>query len=191
MKLLDIFTFLRVDIINDYLYNIWHLVENVGNNVTWCLKEKGRKKDEKDCLSTATSLGSETENPSHICFLFQFSLKHKYHCVENLTIVVHIYNIIISHDDLPWLCLHPLFNRCIRSIIGRLGNMKKACVRVIHSKVFIKLLIRCILSMYFYLIISLSTVVNYFLNAKNFELCMSCYLPTSYYHIYIYIYIYI
>ena len=75
MKLLDIFTFLRVDIINNYLYNIWHLVDNVGNNVTWCLKEKGRKKDVKDCLFTATSLGSETENLSHICFFISISLK--------------------------------------------------------------------------------------------------------------------
>ena len=79
MKLLDIFTFLRVDIINCYLDNIWHVVDNVGNYVTWCLKEKGRKTNEKECLSTATSLESETENPSHICFFISINLKLKHH----------------------------------------------------------------------------------------------------------------
>ena len=158
MKLLDIYTFLKLVIINCYLHNIWHLVGNVVNYVTWYLKEKGRKKDEKDCLSIAASLESETELSwklyncwTYICIIFLMMIFTYFACILCSTGVLGVL-----------LDVWKIWRRCIRSIIGRSENMKKVLVRVIHSMVFIKLLIRCILSMYFYLIISLSIEVNYF-----------------------------
>jgi hypothetical protein len=102
VKLLDIFTFLRVDIINCYLDNIWHVVDNVGNYVTWCLKEKGRKTNEKDCLSTATSLESETENPLIYVSLFQLTLNVSIIELKTLQLLdIYMHN--ISHDDIHTL----------------------------------------------------------------------------------------